>query len=78
MKRTVILALLAALLLPAATAAKGGKRQHRSNGTVGTITSFDSATNELVITTNGGRALSALVTQATKIRCPAMPLVLLN
>jgi hypothetical protein len=70
MKRIIIMALLAALIaLPATAAAKRGHRVHRSHGSVGTIASFDATTGELVVTTTGGRELSALVTDDTHIQC---------
>jgi hypothetical protein len=67
MKRIIIMALLSALIVLPATAT--AKRVHRSHGTVGTITSFDATTGELVITTTKGRELSALVTDDTHIQC---------
>jgi hypothetical protein len=72
MKRIIITALLAALMvLPATALARHGHSHgiHRHHGQVGTITSFDSATSELVITTTKGRALSALVTDETRLQC---------
>jgi hypothetical protein len=70
MKRILLTALLAALmLLPATAIAKRGHKVHRNHGQVGTITSFDSSTGELVITTTKGRVLSALVTDDTHIQC---------
>jgi hypothetical protein len=75
MKRFAITALLAAVLLVPATAlahhGRRGHRVHRQHGQVGTIKSFDSSTGDLVITTNKGRDLSALVTDATHIECHA-------
>ncbi|MEA2125103.1 MAG: hypothetical protein QOI80_1885 [Solirubrobacteraceae bacterium] len=72
MKRIILTALLAALMvLPATALARHGHSRgiHRSHGQVGTITSFDSATGELVITTTKGRELSALVTEDTHLQC---------
>jgi hypothetical protein len=70
MKRIVITALLAALMvLPATAFAKRGHRVHRHGGQVGTVTSFDSATGELVITTTKGREISGLVTDDTHLQC---------
>jgi hypothetical protein len=71
MKRILLTALLAALMaFPAAALAKHGTHKvHRHGGQVGTITSFDSATGELVITTTKGRAISGLVTDDTHLQC---------
>jgi hypothetical protein len=72
MKRFILPALLLAALmvLPASALAKRGDHKvHRNHGQVGTITSFDSSTGELVITTAKGRAISALVTDDTHIQC---------
>ncbi len=78
MKRTIIAALTAALMLMPATALARhghkhhrGSKVHRSHGTVGTVTSYDASSGELVITTSRGRELSGLVTSRTNVECYA-------
>ena len=71
MKRFTMILLAAALLrVPAVALARhGGDDEPRRQDVRGTITAYDADTGDLTITTRKGRAITALVTEDTRIRC---------